>query len=166
MPRLITGYLENTSIRFPDKVAVVDEKGSMTFGELRDKARRIASALAGKGIFHQPVAVFLEQGAEAIACFLGTAYSGNFYTVLDTKMPRARLQKIIDVLHPSAIVTDEEHFSEWGMCIRGGQKSFCTKPCSVSRWMRKDWKALRTESAIWISCMSFLRQGPQASQRA
>ena len=39
---------------------------------------------------------------------LGAAYSGNFYTIIDTKMPLPRIEKIFETLEPSLILTDEK----------------------------------------------------------
>ena len=40
---------------------------------------------------------------------LGTVYGGDFYTVIDTKMPWDRIRKIFSVLKPAAIITDRDH---------------------------------------------------------
>lgn len=112
MHNIITDYMEKTAEKFPEKIAVVDEKRELSFRELRAEARQIATRLIDEGIFHKPVAVFLEQSVEAVVCFLAVAYSGNFYTVLDTKMPKNRLQKIMQVLKPATILTDNAHFTD------------------------------------------------------
>ena len=123
MPRIITNYLDNITHKFPQKIAVVDGEKSLTFMKLRDMVLRLASAIAMKGIFHRPVAVYLEQSAESIVSFLGTAYSGNFYTVLDSKMPTERLRKIVEVLEPAVILTDEKHFADVQIFAGGGTRN-------------------------------------------
>lgn len=106
---LVTDYLENTAKQFPDKVAFADEKDSLTFSELRDLARHIAMGLVKRNLFKKPVVVYLEKSPACIASFLGAAYSGNFYTPLDTEMPKTRIEKIISTLDPAIIITDEAH---------------------------------------------------------
>lgn len=123
MPSIITDYLDKTTERFPDNTAIVDGEKELTFAQLRDSARRVASELVGLGIFHQPVAVYLEQSAESVVSFLGAAYSGNFYTVLDSKMPTERLRKIVEVLEPAVILTDEKHFAD-AQIFSGGDKKY------------------------------------------
>lgn len=122
MSRIITDYLDTTAERFPSKSAIVDGEKELTFAQLRDSARRVASELAGLGIFHRPVAVYLEQSAESIVSFLGAAYSGNFYTVLDSKMPTERLRKIVEVLEPAVILTDDKHLGGAQIFAKEGQK--------------------------------------------
>lgn len=109
MTTLVTDYLEKTAENFPDKVAFADNNTSMTFSELRDSSRRVATVLAKHGFFKQPVAIYLDKSPACIAAFMGVAYSGNFYTPIDVKMPASRVEKIIDTLQPRAIITDEEH---------------------------------------------------------
>ena len=109
MVRIITDYLEESARLFPDKVAMVDNKRSLTYSSLQAEAKRIAMALMKRQIFKNPVAVFLDKSVECISAFMGVAYSGNFYTVIDTKMPVARIEKIISTLVPSVILTDAKH---------------------------------------------------------
>lgn len=109
---LVTDYLDNAAEQFCDKVAFGTEKKVMTFGNLRREARHIAMGLINEKIFHSPIVVYLTKSPECIATFMGAAYSGNFYTPLDTDMPKVRIQKIIDTLKPKTIITDEEHYME------------------------------------------------------
>ena len=108
---LVTDYLDKTAAKFPEKVAFANEKSSMTFAALRKEARQIAGGLIEKNIFRRPVVIYLEKSPECIAAFMGAAYSGNFYTPLDTDMPQTRIQKILDTLQPEIIITDENHYA-------------------------------------------------------
>lgn len=102
----ITEYLNQTARRLPEKEAFRDEGGSLTFAELRDDSRRIATALLQYGSGKQPILIFMEKSKESVAALLGAAYSGNFYTPVDTKMPEQRLKKITGTLSPAAVITD------------------------------------------------------------
>ena len=109
MARIVTDYLEQMAARWPDKLAIVGERRSLTFGELRTEAQRVAMRLVELSVWHAPVAVFLPKEPEVIACFLGAAYSGNFYTPIDVKMPEARIEKIMATLEPQVVLTDTAH---------------------------------------------------------
>jgi len=106
---LVTDYLEKTAERFHDKIAFANDNFSMTFGELRNISKRIATVLAECHFFKQPVAVFLDKSPNCIAAFMGAAYSGNFYSPIDVNMPVSRVEKILHTLQPVAIITDEKH---------------------------------------------------------
>lgn len=105
----VAEFLEATAKRFPDKVAFSDGKESLTFAELREQARRIASELLRRGYFKQPVLVAMEKEPRTIAAFMGCAYSGNFYTPLDMDMPEERANKIRQKLEPVLTISAENY---------------------------------------------------------
>lgn len=112
----VTYWLDETAARFPDKTAYADEKKEITFGELRAQARRIGGELALRGLFKKPVAIFLEKGVDVLVSFMGTAYSGNFYSPIDVEMPGSRVDKILEVLQPVVVITTaplKEVFSQY-----------------------------------------------------
>ena len=39
---------------------------------------------------------------------MGILYSGNFYTIIDTKSPLERFESIIKTLEPELIITDRK----------------------------------------------------------
>ena len=83
----VTEYLDATAKIFPYKVAFADEREEITFSDLQTKAHRIATHLARKKIFREPVAIFMEKSVREIVTFLGAAYAGCFYTSIDVDMP-------------------------------------------------------------------------------
>lgn len=112
----VTYWLDETAACFPDKTAYADEKKEITFGELRRQARRIGGELAMRGLFKKPVAIFLEKGVDVLVSFMGTAYSGNFYSPIDVDMPGSRVDKILEVLQPVVVITTaplKEVFSQY-----------------------------------------------------
>lgn len=109
MANLVVDYLEETAKAFPDKVAFCDRKESITFSELRTRAFCIALWFIDEKIHKKPILVFLEKSVSCIVAFMGAAYSGNFYSPIDTKMPVERIEKVVSTLCPSVIITDENH---------------------------------------------------------
>ena len=107
MKRIITDYLDEAVGRWPDKTAFVDEKGSITYRGLQEGACAVAQYLIAKGLYRKPVAIFMEKSIACVCCMLGAVYSANFYSVLDTQMPNARLERLFDNLEPEIILMDE-----------------------------------------------------------
>lgn len=105
----IINYLEDTAIKFGDKIAVEDNAGVITFSDLRRKAIKTASEINSicRGS-NEPIGVLLPKSKESLISFLGVNYSGNFYTPLDIKSPKERLIKIIEKLSPQIIITNFE----------------------------------------------------------
>lgn len=112
MMKSVTEYLNRTAEMYPNKVAFVDEQRKVTFGEVKKEAMSIATVIADTNIFKKPIVVFLDKSVEVIISFIGIAYSGNFYTPIDSKMPVKRVRKIIDTLKPEFIITDKLHIDK------------------------------------------------------
>ena len=104
--RLVTDYLDHIVQEYPEKIAFANEQDSMTFSQVHENARKVAVGLIKENIFKQPIVVFMEKSPICITSFLGVAYSGNFYTPIDTQMPSSRIHKIINTLHPAVVITN------------------------------------------------------------
>ncbi len=100
-------YLENTVKKFPNKIAILDEKSSISFEDLQKEAKSIASFLQSKQIDNNlPIGVFLPKSIDAIKSFLGVLYNGDFYVPLDIKNPTSRIKSIIKNIAIEYIITD------------------------------------------------------------
>lgn len=110
MKRNVIEYLRDSAQKYPDKIALMDEKRKITFAELNDEAKKIADAITEKcgNIINQPIAVYMEKGIECITAFLGIVYSGNFYSPLDCKMPISRIERIVSALRPVAVIYNDK----------------------------------------------------------
>ena len=106
MAKLIQDYLDNAALTFPNKIAFYEEGKSITYKELRRNSITIANEIMKYKIRKRPIAIFLNKSIYCIEAFFGIAYSGNFYTLIDTDMPKGRINKILDVLKPSLFITD------------------------------------------------------------
>ncbi len=101
----VTYWLDKSADKFPDKPAFVDENKTVTFSKLRQRAMALATQMIRKGLFKRPVVVYLEKGVDVLVSFMGAAYSCNFYSPIDIDMPVSRVNKILEVLQPSLVVT-------------------------------------------------------------
>ena len=100
--------LERSFGLYPNNTAVSDAAVSYTYSELRERARRAASALIGELSSRAPVMVYLPKSADMVAGFCAAMYSGRPYVPTDAAAPRGRLEKIIANLAPSAIITNAD----------------------------------------------------------
>lgn len=96
-------YLKKSSNDFPDKVSFDDTKNSLTFSELNNLTKNIATGLLD--YYKEPIAIFMDKSVECIATMFSVIRSGNFYTIIDVKMPEDRINKIFETLNPRAIIT-------------------------------------------------------------
>lgn len=102
----VLSFLEASARRFPDKVAIADDKNSATFAQWLAMAKSIGTAIAeDTGKLRKPVLVFVDRKMECLVGFMGVVESGNFYVPIDNKMPDTRVRLIAEVLDPIAAIT-------------------------------------------------------------
>ncbi len=108
MQNHVLDYLETTVKRVPDKLAFANESEGLTFAQVYQQHRAIATFLADKGIYKEPVVVFMNKHPKTIVAFFGAIAGGNFYVPIDEEMPRVRIDLILDNLKPRAIICDDQ----------------------------------------------------------
>ncbi|MDE7018750.1 MAG: amino acid adenylation domain-containing protein [Lachnospiraceae bacterium] len=101
----VTYWLDETVKRVPEKAAFVDEGKAVTFQELQRQAKALASQMIQRDLFKKPVVIYMEKGVDVLVSFMGAAYSCNFYSPIDVDMPASRVNKILEVLSPSLVIT-------------------------------------------------------------
>ena len=109
MQKSVIEYLVHTAAQHPQKTAVQDTTGSITFTELLHSAYVLAEAIKAKGLWQSPIGVYIPKGCTMVQAFAGINMSGNFYVPLDTKSPDTRIGSILDVLESRVIITDQAH---------------------------------------------------------
>jgi len=124
MQTSVTEWLDETVKKFPQKLAVADETEGISFERLKRKSLAIARELIRQKIGEQePIAVYMEKSFRVVVSFLGIAYSRNFYSPIDVEMPEIRIDKMLEVLRPKAVITTRglqerfQHFSFQGAVL-------------------------------------------------
>ena len=120
----VTDYLHKSASDHPGSIALADKSSNVTYQEYQVKADAIAYELVTRGLFKCPVAVLMDKTVECVISFLGIAQSGNYYTVIDSKMPDARIEKIMDTFKPGVIICDQKNMSK-AEAVAGGAEVIC-----------------------------------------
>ncbi|WP_072374464.1 amino acid adenylation domain-containing protein [Thermophilibacter mediterraneus] len=100
-------FLERGARSHPERVAVVDERGERTYGELYERSRRVASGLLERGLGGGPLIVCMEKNAEALEAFFGALMAGGFYVPVDPGAPSGRAARCLERLGRPPVVCDE-----------------------------------------------------------
>lgn len=112
MQNTVIHYLINSYINYENKVAIVYNGKTTTYGELYNTTLKVAKIInertAWSAISREPIVVIMKNSDRAIAAFLGVALSGNIYVPLDIDIPSERLNTIINILHPAFVINCEE----------------------------------------------------------
>jgi D-alanine--poly(phosphoribitol) ligase subunit 1 len=104
-------YLEGSAVKFPDKLAFVDERSEIKYGNLLQEVQSLGFAIHTKtnAAKRQPIVVFVDRNIESLVSFMGVAYSGNFYVPIDIQMPKMRIELILQTLNPIAMLVLDAH---------------------------------------------------------
>mgnify|MGYP002508130026 CR=1 FL=1 len=111
----VVEYLCITTEKFPDKIAFLDTGGGISFSDLNQNAKKIATVIIKKtgGITNIPIAVKMKKSKECIVAFMGIAYSGNYYCPIDISMPSSRVELIFETLKPAVVIEQRENQSSY-----------------------------------------------------
>jgi len=90
--------------------AIVDGDIRITYGELKDRACRLAAALVRFGD-HPKVLILLDQGADAYIAMVATAIVGGYYAPTNGLSPAAKLQSIAQQFAPDVVVSTAERYA-------------------------------------------------------
>ena len=102
----VTGLLDRAAGAHPDRIALADDKKELSYREYREKAMAIAAGIEARapGERRKAVAVLIDRNVESIICFLGAAYSGNYYVPVDMSLPEERISLIYERTSPLLII--------------------------------------------------------------
>ena len=92
----------------PDRIAVVDGRRHVSYGELARRARALAATLGRRGVGPEsPVGVCLERSVELVVSFLAVLEAGGHFVPLDPSYPRARHELILEDAGPAVVIAED-----------------------------------------------------------
>lgn len=117
MQKSVIEYLERSANLYPEKVAVRDAEGVISFQDLWRNARKVAAMI--NDLTNAPVGVYIPKGGKMVTAFAGINMSGNFYVPLDTKSPNSRVASILNTLEAKVVITDHAHTTQLSEFFNG-----------------------------------------------
>lgn len=104
--------------RYPERVALVDEQGSLTWRELGDRVRRLAAALVARGVGPgRRVAVSCGRNRSYVEAVLGVLQAGGAWVPLLPDSPAPRRQQILEDAGPHLVLSDVPR--DWEVPVEG-----------------------------------------------
>ncbi len=92
----------------PDSIAVVWGDERVTYGELNERANRLANYLLGQGVGAEtPIGICVERSIAMVVAALGVLKAGAAYVPMDPLYPADRLGFMIEETRMPLILTDE-----------------------------------------------------------
>lgn len=110
MQNNVLDYLDESVKKKPDKTAFSDGTDSLTFREVDRSSRAVGTWLCHRGIYKEPVVVFMEKHPRTVTAFYGVVAAGCFYVPVDADMPRMRIESIIRNLDARVMICDRDTY--------------------------------------------------------
>jgi fatty-acyl-CoA synthase len=97
------------SLRDPDRLGLVDELGSLTFGEMQRRSNALARALAERGVNEgDSVAVMCRNHRGFVDAIVATAKVGADVLLLNTAFAGPQLVDVLEREGPEVVIHDQE----------------------------------------------------------
>ena len=122
--------------RTPDRVALIYGDDQLSYGELNERANRLAHYLRRNGVVAESlVGILMERSIEMVVALLAILKAGGAYVPLDPRYPRERLEFMIEDASAALVITQER------LTVEAPQHGV-----SVLR-IDADWQQIAEESA-------------------
>lgn len=105
----IDQLLEEVSVKFPDRVALFDGLGNLTYKALAEKAGLLAKRFLQHAGFTKGKVIGLSMTSrkEMVIGMLGILKSGNAFLPFDPQLPTDRIRQMMDAAEVNLIVTEQ-----------------------------------------------------------
>ncbi|MGE6226491.1 amino acid adenylation domain-containing protein [Paenibacillus chitinolyticus] len=93
----IHGWFAESARRWPDFTAVRSAEGSLTYGELNDRAERMAALLRGKGVAVETIVpIAAQRSLSMMIAIMAVLKAGGAYLPIDPEHPPERIRGILE----------------------------------------------------------------------
>ncbi|MFX0203048.1 MAG: AMP-binding protein, partial [Candidatus Hodarchaeota archaeon] len=103
---LVNNFLENSSQRYPDKVAIIYGDDRLTYKEIDERANQLAWSLRDQGIERgERVAILMDSSPEAVISLFGILKADAIFLMLSPTMKSKKLQYILNDCQVKSLIT-------------------------------------------------------------
>ncbi|MCM3039023.1 amino acid adenylation domain-containing protein [Paenibacillus motobuensis] len=95
--KTIHGWFAESAQRWPGRTAVRSAEGSLTYGELNDRAERMAAVLRGKGVAVETIVpIAAQRSLSMMIAIMAVLKAGGAYLPIDPEHPHERIRGILE----------------------------------------------------------------------
>lgn len=132
-----------------ESLAVSTTEASLSYGQLRRHAYRIAHALRHLGVGrNERVGVIMQREARMPAVLYGIISAGAAYVGLEPDTPQDRLQMILKDTGARIVITDADTLH--AQAVRFSEFDLAERIC-IDLWPRGEHQAMKIRDAAWLS---------------
>jgi acyl-CoA synthetase (AMP-forming)/AMP-acid ligase II len=107
---ILGDIVDHNAALFPDKDGVVDENRRLSFAELAERAKRLANALAARGVGHgDRIAIIAQNCHEYIEVFSAGEIAGFITMPINFRLTAAEIGYLLSDGRPSALIFDRSY---------------------------------------------------------
>jgi D-alanine--poly(phosphoribitol) ligase subunit 1 len=109
---LLQSYLDRNCCAHPDRTALIDDQGAMSYSTLHDQSNRMAHALKNHGVRRQErVVIWMKRSSRVVMSLLGVLKGDAIYVPVDAKAPVERLLKVVVDCRAVAVICEERQLA-------------------------------------------------------
>lgn len=105
---LVSDIVEYGARKHPDRIALRFEDETVTYGDLRDRSRRLANALLEVGKAGDRVAILSANCTEYFDCYYGVPMAGMALTILNFRLHPDQIAALVEHAGASVLVVGAE----------------------------------------------------------
>lgn len=95
--KTIHGWFAESARQWPGRTAVRSAEGSLTYGELNDRAERMAAVLRGKGVTVETIVpIAAQRSLPMMIAIMAVLKAGGAYLPIDPEHPHERIRGILE----------------------------------------------------------------------
>ena len=104
---------ESRVVKDKDAIAVSDENGQLSYGELNQRSNRLARFLKYKGVGPESrVGLFLDRSLDMVVAIMGILKSGAAYVPMDPDHPSQRLAYVLESSGAEVVLTKSNYVGQ------------------------------------------------------
>ena len=110
----LAAAIHHHALHSPQTTAVASQGQTLSYGELAQRAARLASCLTASPDWQrrngqaQRVGILASRGVNACVALLGACWAGATYVPIALKQPQDRMLALLEQCELSALITDDE----------------------------------------------------------
>ncbi|NCY26769.1 MAG: hypothetical protein EBX37_18640, partial [Alphaproteobacteria bacterium] len=147
--RVIHSIFEEQAEKDPDNVAIVYEGISLSYGELNERANKLANYLLSnhKIMPDNMIALCLDRSEQMIISIIGVLKAGAGYVPIDPDYPEERISYILEDTGSNIVISNTSYRAKLLNAINGANKSEVGNKDSKLSILEIDSQALQDELA-------------------
>lgn len=145
-PYLVHHFLENSALRFPDKIALIHDDQRLTYQQINQLSNQLAASLIDMGIKKGDRIVFIfENCLEYVVSYYGSLKAGAVAVPLSADLKPDGIEPLLAELEPGVIISS----TRFERLLKAVQPVFIQNSKLIIKNSNLDWSAKNVCADSW-----------------